>query len=264
MDKVRAEGSLMIWDINTASSSFTSALGLTSVGQDTEVTNPHRKHQVPRGDIGPRTDPRVLQQHAPAEAISCVTFLRNSSHLLLAGISYRWLRLFDIRTPVPSTTNVASKIYGIATDPLDANRIASFGEGVITIWDARKLPHPVLTFTEKDAGADGGYPRPQSMYTQVEFSSTRRGRLAVLESHSSHVRFWDMMESQPKQVETAQVGRTRTASLSRARKSWATLGWGGGGGGALDPPQSPRLEVSSVVLSDTRQSTCPTNCWTSC
>ncbi|KAH8822890.1 hypothetical protein DL96DRAFT_1671122 [Flagelloscypha sp. PMI_526] len=243
LDKVRGEGSLMIWNVDTASSHFSATFGL---GIDAHtVSNTRPKPQIPRVEMGPRTDPRMLQQHAQSEVVSSVAFLRDSSHVLLAGISYRWLRLFDLRTPVPYTVNAASKISGIATDPLDPNRLASWGEGVVTIWDSRKLPQPVLTFTEKDAAADGAVVRPQSLYTHVEFSSTRRGTLGVLESQSTSVRLWDLMESRPQPVQTL---RPRNGSTSSKTPVAEVVGKSelGVEGTTPEPSTSPKIEQSSV------------------
>ena len=66
-------------------------------------------------------------------------------------------------TPVRPTgteiANVLVKVQGIAPDPLEPHRIACWNgdEGIVMIWDARRLKEPVLTFGERDALADGGY-----------------------------------------------------------------------------------------------------------
>ncbi|KIL59700.1 hypothetical protein M378DRAFT_996956 [Amanita muscaria Koide BX008] len=227
-----------------------------------------------------RTDPRILQQHATGEVVSALAFIPGTTHLLLAGISNRHFRFFDLRTPfaggvggspvpgsgagsgtagsapspvssnssyltantttlgsgrghlglgsssgpntgsyrspsVPPHTspsphtpfsthgphphstpqlghtsytpsplslgtpatpgptptqgpakppgaeiaNVPTKVQGISPDPFEPYRIACWNgeEGIVTIWDARKLREPVLTFGERDASADGGY-----------------------------------------------------------------------------------------------------------
>ncbi|OAX34866.1 hypothetical protein K503DRAFT_785458 [Rhizopogon vinicolor AM-OR11-026] len=80
-------------------------------------------------------------------------------HLLLAGISDRWLCFFDLRTPAPTTINIATKVHGIATSPIDLHQIVGCGDGIVTGWDARRLPHHLLTFTEKDAAVDGARTR---------------------------------------------------------------------------------------------------------
>ena len=103
-------------------------------------------------------DGRILQMHTPTEVISPLSFALDSHHLLWAGISHRWLRLFDIRTHVPSTTNVATKAQGVATGPFVPVQIATFGDGIVSIWDSRRLPQPILTFSEHEAYGDGAEP----------------------------------------------------------------------------------------------------------
>jgi len=249
---------LVIWDINSASPALSMTPPPPSSTINGSPTMPLRPQpQIPRADIGPRTDPRVLQQHAPTEIVSSLSFLPQSTNLLLAGISHRWLRLFDLRSSVPSTTNVASKVHGIATDPFDQHRIACFGDGVVSVWDSRKLPHPVMTFTEKDASADGARVRTNSVYTAIEFSSTRRGTLAALEKDATYVRFWDLLQARAHTSESSSGGQSRDSSLSSraTRRSWANLPWTAGSSENHTQPSSNASEShASLVLSDTRRS----------
>jgi WD repeat-containing protein mio len=258
MDKVRGDSSLIIWDIRSVSPALSIPPKATA-GVDEDSLLSFRPHpRIPRADVGSRTDNRVLQQHAPTEIVSALSFMPNSTHLLLAGISHRWLRLFDLRSPVPSTTNVASKVHGISTDPFDPHRIATFGDGSVTVWDARRLPHPLVTFTEKDAYADGARRRANSTFTTIEFSSTRRGTLAVLERESTYVRFWDLR--QVKVAEGTPHGRqSRDSSQSNrvARRSWTNLPWTTSAPIGIDPTVEVTPEPSSTLaLADTRKSMC--------
>ncbi|KAF8893606.1 hypothetical protein BD779DRAFT_1609907 [Infundibulicybe gibba] len=237
LDKVKGDASLMIWDIATEKPAL-SLTPLSSAGvHDPTSTSSRPQPPIARGDLGPRTDRRVLQQHAQTEIVSALAFLPNSTHILLAGISHRWLRLFDLRSSAAVTTNVPSKVQGIASDPFDPHRFACFGDGTITVWDARKLPHPLLSFTERDASADGASLRPSSSYTTIEFSSTRRGTLASLEREASYVRFWDVTGAYPIASADHTDGDKRDEARS-SRKSWANLPWAAG---------------SPLVLADTRR-----------
>lgn len=260
LDKVRGDSSLVIWDIQSASPTLSMGPRATAIADEDSFLSSARPHpRIPRGDVSSRTDSRVLQQHAPTEIVSAVSFIPNSTNLLLAGISHRWLRLFDLRSPVPSTTNVASKVHEIVTDPFDPHRVACFGDGIVTVWDARRLPHPLLTFTEKDAHADGARRRSNSSFTNIEFSSTRRGTLAVLEKDSAYVRFWDLREAQVPEGTTEEAGSRDSSRSSRVtRRSWANLPWTsaappGRESSIDDIPESP----STLVLADTRKSKHP-------
>ena len=255
LDKVRGDSSLTVWDVQTC----IPTLSVTNGGPSDEasVTRPHP--WIARADVGPRADSRILQQHAQTEVVSALSFLPQSTHLLLAGISARWLRLFDLRTPAPPTTNVASKVSGIATNPIDANQVACCGDATITIWDVRRLSNPLLTFSEKEAAADGARPRPGSIIHRIEFSSTRRGQLAAMEKDSTYVRFWDLQHAQAADG-PSDGGRSRDSSYSRVpRRSWTNLPWATSASG-IKQTSSDLQGPSVLVLADTRRSkpaTCP-------
>jgi WD40 repeat protein len=271
LDKVRGDCSLLIWDITATSAILSIAPGSHQYQHlDTEVHNhiqiqpapgTHRPQpQIPRADLGPRVHPRVLQQHAPTETVSSVCFLPQSTHLLLAGISSRWLRLFDLRSAIPSTTNVPSKVQGIVTDPFDPHRIACFGDCMVTVWDARKLSLPLLSFDERDAAADGPRARTgqSGEYGGIEFSSTRRGMLASLEKDASYVRFWDMMGAQPHLYTFDDTVLDGSKAGKVGRRSWANLPWPAGQHRDQTPPspkESSEGALGSMVLHDTRRST---------
>ena len=266
LEKVRGECSLVIWDIS--SSKRTLSFGTSRLGEGHENLEPTRPLPlIGRGELGPKTDERILQTHAPSEVVSSLSFAPDTHYQLWAGISHRWLRLFDVRTPVPSTTNVAIKVQGIATDPFAPNRIATFGDGVVSIWDSRRLPQPVLTFSEHDAYGDGAKPYLNpSTFTTIEFSSVRRGTVATLEKDSAHVRFWDLQEAQFHEVtnehsrdSSVSGGRTPGTKLSWAPSnmlSWTASSSGNiqGTEGRRDRDLSPSTRASSTILVDTRKS----------
>ena len=197
-------------------------------------------------------------------------------HLLLANISNWYLRLFDLRAPSIPAMNVVTKLCGIAADPLDPHRIASFGDSAVTIWDVRKIMQPLLIFSERDALADGVWTKSgASCYSNIEFSSTRRGTLATLEKDSTYVRFWDLAESRVGALNGSAVGgggssdgetnKSSRDSNRASRKSWAAIPWPSGGekekqqqhiSKEKDLPSSLELLPSqqNIVLADTRRS----------
>ena len=267
LDKVRGASSLIIWDISTFTSSLT--LSITAPNNVTTPPSPRPQPQIPKLDhqATSRMDQHILQRHAPTEVVSSLAFLPSSTHLLLAGISQRWLRLFDLRSQTTGI-NVASKVNGIATDPFDPYRVACFGDGVVSVWDARKLHQPLLMFSERDANTGGTRLRPGSVYANIEFSSTRRGCLATLEKDSSYVRFWDLTEIKMHSSEESMAGggrvpdveiRTPSRDSNKAsRRSWAAnLPWPAGDRQQLSPKQKDVFEPfsqSSFIVSDTRRS----------
>lgn len=276
LDKVRGDFSLVVWDIVSSIPSLQvripSVAGRShsrteSLGQQLTFSvpsSPRPEPVIPRGELVSKADPKILQQHAPTEVVSAVEFLPKSTTLLLAGISHRWLRLFDLRTPTPAVLSAASKVHGIATDPFEPYRIGCFGDGTATIWDARHISHPLLTFTEKDAAADGARPRGGA-FVHMEFSSVRRGVLATLEREANHVRFWDLqnfelVDRSPERERSH--SRDSTTSSRAPRLSWANptniLQWSASGGSQVSSvpatPVDSHRSQHQVVLSGTRRS----------
>jgi WD40 repeat protein len=156
---------------------------------------------------------------------------------------------------VLATTNIAIKVYGIATSPIDPHQIACCGDGIITVWDARCLLHPLLTFTEKDATADGARPRAgsASFVNRIEFLSSRRGVLAAHEKDSSYVQFWDLQQAHGSDY-NSDGERSGESSQGRAAKkrSWAPWTAGGAGNGnGIRPSNVESQEALVLVTSDT-------------
>ncbi|KAJ7667588.1 hypothetical protein DFH06DRAFT_1182943 [Mycena polygramma] len=260
---VRGDSSLVIYDISSARSK----LSLSIAGPDAEEVVPLTRPPplIPRYDITSRADQRTVQHHAPTEVVSSVAYVSNSNHLLLAGMSFRWFRLLDIRTPVPAVTSFAAKVQNIVTDPFDAHRIATFGDGTISMWDARKLAAgPLLSFTERDALADGAQVRSSALYAGIEFSSTRRGTLAALHRDSGYVRFWDVLSTHGNRANEGgeassdgDAGENSSMSSRLTRKSWTSgLPWTAGSLQSLPLNQSggpPLAKDPDLVLGDTRR-----------
>ncbi|KAL5528601.1 hypothetical protein ACEPAF_7737 [Sanghuangporus sanghuang] len=244
MDKVKGDPSLVIWDLNNAAA----ASAKSSSARTSTASRP------------------IVQQYAMAEVVSSLAFLPDSPNLLVAGISNLWLRLFDLRDhkSMHVAQAPAAKVNGIATDLFDKNRIACFGEGSVTVWDTRRLVSPFLTFSLKDAAADGARYSSNDSFTNVEFSPVRRGLLATLTRDAQNVRFWDIQQtplsdtsrtSEETRMRSVSRDSTRTGKLSRL--SWATsstmLPWNA-------PPEQTLVNASdtpsnalSIVLSNTRR-----------
>jgi WD repeat-containing protein mio len=263
-EKIRGDFGLVVWDLVSAAPS----LSVRSPSNSQLTFNlpppgapPRPEPLIARAEPAPKHDGRILQQHASGEAVSSVAFLPRSTTLLLASVSYRWLRLYDLRTPQPGVISASSKIHGIATDPFDPHRIACFGDGIATIWDSRRMSHPLLTFTERDAAADGAKNRINSAFVNIEFSPTRRGVLATLERDANHVRFWDLqqfdvVDRSPERSHS----RDSTQSRRAPRLSWANpsniLQWSASSGSqvSMATPGERDRSQSQVVLAGTKRS----------
>lgn len=135
LDKHRADFSVLIWDISSKLSPETSVaaekIRLSSVDLDssTVVTKP-------------------LYELGQNDACLSLCWLLRDPKLLLAGM-HRNLAIFDLRNTSQKTFVNTKAIQGVTVDPHFHDRVASFFEGQVAIWDLRKFEKPVLTLTEQ-------------------------------------------------------------------------------------------------------------------
>lgn len=251
LDKIRGDSSLIIWDVNQASGSGSWTTGSLNAG---------------RSSAQVKSDRLAVQRYATGENINSVAFLPNSADLLIAAVGNLWLRQYDLR--VNSDQHILStppmKVQGIAIDPLDPQRISSFAENMVMVWDSRRLSGPLLTFSLRDAMADGTQYYSTDHFVHVEFSSVQRGNLATLTREANHVRFWDVQQTPT--FETSQVDKERVLkeaqrdalrSSKLSRLSWAAsstiLPWN-----ASPETSTPPVQLlsgsSNMVLANTRRS----------
>ncbi|KZS98492.1 hypothetical protein SISNIDRAFT_448741 [Sistotremastrum niveocremeum HHB9708] len=255
LDKVRGEPSLLIWDVEAMST----VLSIATESLDNLDSHAHSQRHNPSS----KPEARLVNSTAATDNVTATTFLSHSTNLLAAGVSHRWLRLFDIRNPTSAANihSVASKtINGIATDPFERHRIACYGDGIISVWDTRSLVQPLLKFNDMDARGDGASRNTGTQFNCLEFSSSRRGVLASLERNANYVRFWDLMPIKVTEPYESGVSRERPKgeiqSTLAAKLSWAApaniLPW-------ASNPDTTRLSLSDqdslsyqLVLANTR------------
>lgn len=247
LDKVRADSSLVIWDIDHASGNRTSG---TATGGRTSSQA--------------RQDRFSVQRYATGESINSIAFQQNSADLLVAAGNL-WLRQYDLRVNDQHVQQAAAmKVLGIALDPLEPQRLCSFGENAVMVWDSRKLSSPLITFTLRDAAADGAQYLSSDHFAHAEFSPVHRGKLATLTKEANHVRFWDLRHTLPFDVQSedndqgfrdSQKDLFRSSKLSRL--SWAAsstiLPWNAPADQSA-PLSQPLLKNRSMILANTAHS----------
>ncbi len=64
---------------------------------------------------------------------------------------YLFISYTDLASYKKATTTKA--VFGITIDPLGENRLASFFEGVVTIWDSRNFDKPISFYRSSALGA---------------------------------------------------------------------------------------------------------------
>ena len=221
--------------------------------------SPRSPHPIPRTELGPRVDPRLLQTHSQNESVHSLAWLPQSSHLLVAGLSQRLLRLFDLRSPAPAVAHAQGRVYALSPDPFEPHHLAAAGDGIVTVWDSRKLPTPLLIFSERDALADGTVIPSSGVrrVTDLAFSPVRRGVLATLGQDASYVRLWNITKTEsfeaPPTIRASDVSRTPKMSWTNATSMLPWNASGGTPGVTTDNTQSSPSPNVSLVLSDTRK-----------
>uniref|UniRef100_A0A4W3HMV2 Missing oocyte, meiosis regulator, homolog (Drosophila) n=1 Tax=Callorhinchus milii TaxID=7868 RepID=A0A4W3HMV2_CALMI len=170
LDKHRADFSVLIWDI---SSKYTP-----------EIAMPAEKVRLSAGD----TDAglvvtKPLYELGQNDACLSLCWLPRDQKLLLAGM-HRNLAIFDLRNTSQKMFVNTKAVQGVTVDPHFHDRVASFFEGQVAIWDLRKFEKPVLTLTEQ--------PKP---LTKVAWCPTRTGLLATLTRDSNIIRLYDMQHT---------------------------------------------------------------------
>lgn len=135
LDKHRADFSVLIWDI---SSKFAAETGVAA-----------EKSRLPPMDLDSGTTvTKPLYEIGQNDACLSLCWLLRDPKLLLAGM-HRNLAIFDLRNTSQKTFVNTKAIQGVAVDPHFHDRVASFFEGQVAIWDLRKFEKPVLTLTEQ-------------------------------------------------------------------------------------------------------------------
>lgn len=154
-----------------------------------------------------------IRRYAFGEAVVSVTFLPDHAQMLYVGTGLRSLRLYDMRKPRESASDVETMaVYGICFDPFDSRRMASFGEdGVVEFWDPRKMPKPVLSLHA--AIAEHNVPHGKRTLSHIAFSPVRRGLFGTLANESRYVRLWTLMGSAV-ETSSAEAVAAQTARLT--------------------------------------------------
>ncbi|KAJ8580394.1 hypothetical protein M405DRAFT_58916 [Rhizopogon salebrosus TDB-379] len=103
-----------------------------------------------------QTCPSVRHATACPSRISFSTFLPPT--IYASPLSWRIsLVAAALRSSYSHNHNHQHRRSAVSRHPqsISPHQIACCGGGIITVWDAQRLPHPLPAFTEKDAAVDG-------------------------------------------------------------------------------------------------------------
>ncbi|KDE04060.1 hypothetical protein MVLG_05499 [Microbotryum lychnidis-dioicae p1A1 Lamole] len=213
LEKGRGE-SLLIYDIEQSAQALDS-------GKDNPSTSSHRRSQYgtqrSRGNSpsksssangnssGGLVEPSPLLSLGPSESVSAAGFLYADSAIsatsppVVAGMSGKWLRVYDLRSPTAPIASWGSRAaLAISPNPSQGNQFVSAGDdGVIRLWDMRKPMDALLSWSEIDAGALSSRQRssvqPRGI-VELEWNLSKAGELTTLERESHTLRVWDLLD----------------------------------------------------------------------
>ncbi|XP_065666552.1 GATOR2 complex protein MIOS-B isoform X2 [Hydra vulgaris] len=192
LDKVRYDNSLLVWDVETKSV-------ISQASGNTESRSS-------------ATSKKAVFEHGASESTVSVQWLQNKPRTLVAGQGSKWLRLFDIRSPDPKVLATTKAINGISVDKNNCNRIASFAEGAVLVWDIRNSEKPLVTINQSKS------------VSKIQWCPSRAHMLTVLQKDSSVVKCYDLQYLSGNKLlnmdeETESIFYERTIHLPKLSKS---------------------------------------------
>ncbi|KAL6067851.1 GATOR complex protein MIOS [Balamuthia mandrillaris] len=194
LGKVRCDFSTLVWDINQ-----------TGPGTIPPATPPmrHSTHSSSNVTVQANVDTgnfslsqtkaadtvmRPMGEVNMSEATVALAWVPNQPSCLATGTGAKWLRIYDLRASDLSARKSviahSKAVHGVSFDPFKDDRLFTFSEdGVIKIWDIRKLRDCVYAFQTGSKGL-----------VQVEWCPTRSSILASISKEDKTLKLWDLMD----------------------------------------------------------------------
>ncbi|CEO97616.1 hypothetical protein PBRA_000961, partial [Plasmodiophora brassicae] len=132
LEKVRNAYCGLLFDVNQLGG----VMGLDDLSQDDHWLD--RSHDG-AGSVCTIHEP--VTKFSNSEAITCATWLTALPECLAVGAGQKWVRLYDLRTPVEPVHAIGTHskvVQGLALSPFSEYMLASYSEdGAVNIWDFR-------------------------------------------------------------------------------------------------------------------------------
>ncbi|KAL0882791.1 hypothetical protein ABMA27_016339 [Loxostege sticticalis] len=160
MEKHRSDHCILLWDVNRGS----------TPPDESKMSTPDSA--------------KPLAEMGLSETAHNVSWSNCSNRTLLASVNLKYIKIFDLRDLSNKGVLVATSryCYGACTDPFNPWQIASRGENVVCVWDARVLSRPLLTL-----------PQPRHVH-RIQWCPTRRNLLLSLGRDSGTLRLHDIQQ----------------------------------------------------------------------
>ncbi|KAJ0176372.1 hypothetical protein K1T71_007551 [Dendrolimus kikuchii] len=167
MEKHRSDHCILLWDVSRGTMQVDEAKGTESSSHSS-------------------TEPiKPLAEMGLSETAHSVSWSNSSSRTLLASMNLKYIKIFDLRDLSNKGVNMTTTRYchGVCADPLNPWQIASRGENVICVWDARAFEKPLLTLLN------------QKPVVNIQWCPTRRNLLMSLQRDSTTLRLHDIQQT---------------------------------------------------------------------
>ncbi|XP_060803426.1 GATOR complex protein MIOS [Amyelois transitella] len=163
LEKYRNDHCILLWDVNQIPKND------GKVGRDTQGIS----EQKPFAEMG------------LSETAHNVSWTTSSERTLLASMNMKYIKIFDLRDLSKKEVSVASTryCYGACSDPFNPWQIASRGDNMICVWDARSLERPLLSLLQPRA------------VTKIQWCPSRRNLLLSLQRDSNTLRLHDIQQA---------------------------------------------------------------------
>ncbi|XP_063825990.1 GATOR2 complex protein MIOS [Ostrinia nubilalis] len=166
MEKHRSDHCILLWDVNRGS------------------TPPEESKSAEAALVPTPDSAKPLAEMGLSETAHNVSWSNCSNRTLLASVNLKYIKIFDLRDLSNKGVLVATSryCYGACSDPFNPWQLASRGESVVCVWDARALQRPLLTL-----------PQPRHV-TRIQWCPTRRNLLLSLQRDASALRLHDVQQ----------------------------------------------------------------------
>nr|XP_006821083.1 PREDICTED: WD repeat-containing protein mio-like [Saccoglossus kowalevskii] len=174
-EKSRYDPSILIWDINAKP-----AVELSST--------PERTRTFPTNIDSSSSVTKPVAEFGASETTMSLAWSYHEQQTLIAGMNNKHLRLYDLRDSTrPVKATVTKAVYGITPDPHTNNRLASYCDGQVSIWDLRNFDKPIITLSSEKHN--------NTCISKLSWCPTRLGLLAVLPKDNPIIKLYDIQHA---------------------------------------------------------------------
>ncbi|XP_050419216.1 GATOR complex protein MIOS-A [Patella vulgata] len=197
LEKHRNDSCIAIWDINSSvmSESMWASSSRLSYSESSIINKPY-------------------QEIGYSESSSSFSWFYSSPKTFITGMNNRQLRIYDLRDgskPVKLTSH--KSVHGVCIDPKFEDRIASFGDAFISVWDLRNFDKPIVTLQQN------------KHVLKINWCPARNGMLSVLCKDSPVVSMYDIEHSVLGSDDIEPVIRERNIESKMQRQYVSSFAW---------------------------------------